>query len=253
MNLDFTALQDIAPEPPEQDAGKSLPGIPSLQEDRDTAGAMREGITALQEADRLKRALTADLGAGKDLPDVLLTAVDCIGVLSQDAGLYNQCKELLRDKYGYKLREDLQEVRDRIAETEKALRRDDLAPATGRILQRAKRIYTEQAEDLQSKIDALPEPGKADPADSFPEHWEEMAPPEREKYLREWEKDPCTVNGVIKNLRYRRDEIETAGRVLRGIKEKLEHADEARHNIKSWEHTSPEELLELIERKARQR
>lgn len=164
MELDFTALQGIAPEAPEtpQGAGNALPGaVPSpIGEKARTGpegrapGAMREGMEAIQEAGALKRAIIDDLDAGEDLQGILLKAVDCIGLLTQDAGIYGQCLEKLRKGYGYDLREQLQDTRDRIAETEKALRRDDLEPPLERIFKKVLGVYQKQAEDLRKQINA---------------------------------------------------------------------------------------------------
>ena len=164
MELDFTALQEIAPEAPEtpQGAGNVLPGaVPSpIGEKASTGqngrrpGTICEGIEAMQEAGALKRAIIDDLDAGEDLQGILLKAVDCIGLLTQDAGIYGQCLEKLRKGYGYDLREQLQDTRDRIAETEKALRRADLEPPLERIFKRVLDIYQKQEKDLQEQINA---------------------------------------------------------------------------------------------------
>lgn len=260
MKLDFTALQSIAPQEPQdrpQTAGTRLPGISTLQDEKPAtggaarpAGTLCEGIEILQEADRLKQEIKADLTARKDPLDILLKAVDCIGVLSQDAGIYNQCRELMRSGYGYGLRETLQTIRAGIADTEKALRRDDLTPAKGRILQRLLNTYREKADKLQREIDALQAERPADPAEEWTP-WDELPAPEREKLLREWERHPDSIHGVIKNLRFTRDEIKTAGRVLRHIKDQLDEIDARKGWRSSWNNTSQTEILELLERKGR--
>ena len=132
------------------------------------------------------------------------------------------------------------------------MRRDDLTPAKKRILQRLLTSYREQAEDLQKEIDALQDKRPSDPAEVWAD-WRELPAPEKGKILRKLEREPGTVHGIIKNLRFDREEIQTAGRILRHIKEQLEKMDKITGHRESWEKTNQTEILELLERKARQR
>lgn len=245
IRQDFTPLQDATPADP---AGK-LPGTDPAPR---APGEPLEGIDALQETGRLKTALLDDLEAGKDLQEVFLTAVDCIGILTQDARLYGRCKELLRKGYGYSLREDLQEARADMARMEKALQRENLTPAKLRIFQRLLDTYREKEKELQRRIDALQ--GVTPSADLDGKPWDDLTPTEQEKELQRYEKEfPHSVNAVVAQLPYRREQIKTAGQVLRMIKTTLDNIDRAFNYRNSWRNTTPDEILELLERQARKK
>lgn len=223
MTFDFKALRAL------QNDFDNLPGISTPD------GQNPVPVKPCDTKNEIMDALTA----GKIPDEILQICFRCVGELSQDPGFYDRCKEIFENVEIHGRRARLQKVREKIDLLTESLLS---SPIGDKQEQRLLRIYSGWAEDLERVLDD----------DGDWKGWDYLPTGQKEKIYSKLEKDPDTLEGVIKRLPFDLERIDHAGQVLRYIREQLQRIDRRKGFRKTWKRTSPEDLLNLLERKSAQ-
>lgn len=183
MELDFTGLDKIASEPaktkisapldskgdnytpdPQKPATEPYKSFHSHILDREKLERenMRKAYHTYQEnirrAGSLRSEILKSMKRGEDPLNILLTAVECISLMTGDSVMYDQCKKDATAIYGWglgriaPLQEDLQKTRYRLERLEHALTLKGADHEAGMRIQRAIREHKELIRNLEEAI-----------------------------------------------------------------------------------------------------